>query len=113
LLVEAEQPCRPVRPISVVSFRGTADLIVPYSGGASNPPNGLPVTIHFLGAEVTFETWSRLDGCSGSPLAQGPCQTRAACAGGVEVTLCTAVGGGHVSGDARMGWDTLRRYALP
>jgi polyhydroxybutyrate depolymerase len=113
LLNETEQPCHPARPITVISFRGTADPIVPYSGGASNPPNGLPVTIHFLGAVGTFDKWKTLDGCTGSATTQGDCQTYSTCAEGAEVTLCTAVGGGHVTGDARLGWDTLKRHALP
>ena len=113
LLNDTEQPCHPVRPISVISFRGTADLIVPYAGGASNPPNGLPVTIHFLGAVGTFDKWRSLDSCTGTPTTQGECQTYSTCAGGAEVTLCTAVGGGHATGDARTGWNTLSRHALP
>jgi len=113
LLNETEQPCHPARPITVISFRGTADLVVPYSGGASNPPNGLPVTIHFLGAVGTFDKWKSLDSCTGSPTTQGDCQTYSTCAGGAEVTLCTAVGGGHATGDARTGWTTLARHALP
>ena len=55
LLQDSEEPCHPSRPITVMSFRGTADPIVPYDGGASTPPNGLNVTIHFLGAQGTFQ----------------------------------------------------------
>jgi poly(3-hydroxybutyrate) depolymerase len=113
LLSDSEQPCNPARPIAVISFRGTADLIVPYAGGASNPPNGLPVTIHFRGAQGTFDKWSELNGCTGTPTTVGQCETRSACAGGVETTLCTAVGGSHVTGDARTGWNTLKRFTLP
>jgi poly(3-hydroxybutyrate) depolymerase len=113
LLEEAEQPCAPSRPISVISFRGTADFIVPYSGGASNPPNGLATTIHFLGAEGTFARWQSLDGCTGTPTVQGGCQVNSTCSGGVEVALCTTAGGGHVAGDARVGWDMLKRHPMP
>lgn len=113
LLVDSEEPCAPSRPITVIAFRGTADLIVPYSGGASNPPNGLQTTIHFLGAVATFEKWQSLDGCSGTAATDGDCQIYSTCSAGVEVTLCTTVGGGHVTGDARIGWDTMKRHAMP
>jgi polyhydroxybutyrate depolymerase len=113
LLEEAEQPCSPSRPISVLASRGTADLVVPYAGGASNPPNGLPVTIHFQGAEGTFEHWRALDGCTDAPTTMGACATSTACTGGVEVTLCTTVLGGHDPGDATLGWDFLSRFSLP
>ncbi|HVU01408.1 MAG TPA: PHB depolymerase family esterase [Polyangiaceae bacterium] len=114
LLSASEEPCAPSRPITVISFRGTADLIVPYAGGASNPPNGLPVTIHFQGAQNTFATWANLDGCTGSPTDAGNgCSTYSQCDAGVEVTLCTAVGGGHVTGDAHVGWEMLKRHPMP
>jgi poly(3-hydroxybutyrate) depolymerase len=113
LLTENESTCAPSRPISVMAFRGTADFIVPYAGGASTPPNGLPVTIHFLGAEGTFEKWKTVNGCSGSPTSAGQCQTYSQCAEGVEVTLCTAVGGSHVTGDARLGWEMMKRHPMP
>lgn len=113
LLEESEEPCNPSRPISVIAFRGTADPIVPYAGGPSNPPNGLPVTIHFLGARGTFDQWRTLDGCTDTPVTSGDCETASECAGGVEVTLCTAQGGGHDPGDARLGWDRLKQYRLP
>ncbi|HKU38595.1 MAG TPA: PHB depolymerase family esterase, partial [Polyangiales bacterium] len=60
LLEENVPTCTPPRPVSQILFRGTSDPIVPYRGGASNPPNGLNVTIHFLGAEGTFKKWSEI-----------------------------------------------------
>jgi polyhydroxybutyrate depolymerase len=113
LLTENETDCTPARPISVLSFRGTADPIVPYAGGASKPPNGLNVTIHFLGAEGTFKKWATLNGCTGDPTAAGGCSTYSQCRDGVEVTLCTAQGGGHVTGDATKGWAFFERHAMP
>lgn len=114
LLEENSVDCEPARPITVMTFRGTGDPIVTYAGGASNPPNGLPVTIHFLGAEATFQKWKEFDGCTGSPSPTGDgCQTYSQCEGGVEVTLCTAPGGGHVPGDAAKGWETLKKYPMP
>jgi polyhydroxybutyrate depolymerase len=115
LLEESEEPCHPSRPITEITFRGTSDFIVPYGGGASRPPNGLNVTIHFLGAVGTFQKWASLDGCTGSPSPTdlNGCQTYSQCQAGVEVTLCTTQGGGHVTGNATIGWNTLKRFALP
>jgi polyhydroxybutyrate depolymerase len=112
LLAEEEQPCKPARPITVMSFRGTSDFVVPYEGGASAPPNGLP-TIHFRGALATFEHWKALNGCTGAPTMKDGCQTYASCRDGVETTLCTIRGGGHSYGDANLGWATMKRHSLP
>jgi polyhydroxybutyrate depolymerase len=115
LLEDSEEPCHPSRPITEISFRGTADPIVPYGGGASNPPNGLNVTIHFLGAVGTFQKWAQLDGCTGSPSAADShgCSTYSQCQVGVEVTLCTTQGGGHVTGDPQIGWAMLKAHPMP
>jgi poly(3-hydroxybutyrate) depolymerase len=114
LLTEEEEPCHPVRPISVIFFRGTSDPIVNYEGGASNPPNGLNVTIHFLGAQNTFKKWAELDGCTDTPKDSGDgCATYSQCKDGVEVTLCTKQGGSHEPGDPKRGWETLKKYTLP
>lgn len=113
LMEEDEWPCHPSRPITVIAFNGTADFIVPYMGGASNPPNGLPITNHFLGAEGTFMKWQQLDGCSGTPTMTGDCTTYTQCSAGVEVTSCIKQGGGHDTGDPNVAWDTLKRFTLP
>lgn len=116
LLLEEEEPCRPSRPISEISFRGTADFIVPYDGGASRPPNGLDVTIHFLGAEATFQKWAELNGCTGTPIdgvAGIGCRTYTECDEGVEVTLCTNEGGDHLPGDANIAWPMIKKHSLP
>jgi polyhydroxybutyrate depolymerase len=109
--------CQPSRPITVISFRSTGDPVVPYTGGATHPPNGLPITITFLGAVGTFQKWAQLDQCSGSPtdnssLGTG-CQTYTQCAKGVDVTLCTKQGGGHDTGDPNVGWSMIKGYTLP
>jgi polyhydroxybutyrate depolymerase len=113
LLIDSEEPCHPARPITEITFRGTADPIVPYAGGASSPPNGLPVVIHFLGAQGTFQKWAALDNCTGSPVDTGNgCSTYQQCAGGVEVTLCTTQGGGHVTGDPHLGWEMMKKHPM-
>ncbi len=115
LLVASEEPCNPTRPITEISFRGTADPLVPYDGGASMPPNGLNVTVHFLGAQGTFQKWSQLDGCTGSPSApdSNGCSTYSQCKDGVEATLCTKQGGGHDPGNAQVAWTMLKAHPMP
>lgn len=113
LLAESEQPCQPVRPVTEISFRGTADVLVPYEGGAQQAPNGANIT--FLGAVGTFERWAELNECTGTPSAADSdgCSTYSSCAGGAEVTLCTTQGGGTAWGSAEIGWATLKRHSLP
>ena len=67
LLEENVNGCIPQRPITVISFRGTADSRVPYTGGPSSLVLGMPIT--FLGAQATFEAWARIDRCTGSAIA--------------------------------------------
>jgi len=115
LLEESEQPCSPSRPISVISFRGTSDVVVPYDGGAAQAPNDPSTTIHLLGAMGTFQRWAELNQCAGDPSSADSdgCSTYADCADDVEVTLCTTEGGGTAWGSAELAWATLQRHTLP
>ncbi len=110
-----EMSCNPSRPISVFSERGTFDFIVPYDGGASNPPTPYNLdTIHFLGAEGTFDEWADLNQCSGNPQnIGGGCEAYENCAGGARVVLCTVNFGSHSAWDAEDSWDFLRNEQLP
>ena len=109
-----ENTCAPSRPIAVLLARGTADAIVPYAGGPSTPPNGVPTTIHFRGAKGTFEEWARINACNGNPSqAYDGCESYTQCAGDVEVTLCTEQGGRHTYGDPERAWEMLSKYRLP
>jgi polyhydroxybutyrate depolymerase len=115
LLEPEEQDCEPARPISVLSFRSTNDIIVPYEGGPSNPPNGLPITIHFEGAQGTLERWKTMNECTDTAAALAGatnCVSHTACAAGVEVGLCTR-SNGHTYGDAAIGWDFMKRHPMP
>jgi polyhydroxybutyrate depolymerase len=114
LLQESEQPCQPVRPVTEISFRGTADSLVPYDGGPVQAPNGV-ATITFLGAVNTFQRWAAVDQCTGSPSASDSngCSTYSSCANGAEVTLCTTQGGGMAWGSPDIGWAMLQRHPLP
>jgi len=112
LLQENVAECKPVRPITVVSFRGTADTMVPYAGGLSN----LVKPITFLGAVNTMKKWAELSGCTGAAADIGNnCQGYATsqCQSGVEVVLCTKQGGGHEAANATLTWPVLKRHTLP
>jgi len=105
--------CRLARPITVISFRGTADPLVPYNAaGTSTVVTGMPLT--FLGARGTFQKWADLDVCQGSPSAEDAngCSTYATCSGGVEVVLCTKQGGGIEQGNPAVAWPVLSRHHL-
>jgi polyhydroxybutyrate depolymerase len=110
LLQENLGDCAPAAPITVVSFRGTADPRVPYDGGASSLVAGMPIT--FLGAEMTFQKWSEIDGCSGSPSTEDSsgCSSYSGCQNGVEVILCTKQGGGDDPGNPSVAWPVLERH---
>jgi len=111
LIQETVGQCRPARPITVIAFRGTADPLVPYAGGASSVIPGMPVT--FLGARATFQKWADLDGCQGAPSAEDAngCSTYGTtCTGGVEVVLCTKAGGGIEQGNPAVAWPALSRH---
>jgi polyhydroxybutyrate depolymerase len=108
LVKETVDKCKPARPLTVISFRGTADTSVPYAGG-------LIVSFTGLGAKETFATWAELDKCTGTPSAEDSngCSTYSTCADGVQVTLCSKKNGGHEPGNASISWPILKKYALP
>ena len=108
LLVPDEEPCAPSRPISVLTYRGTADTTVPYAGGKG--PSG---KITFLGAQGSFQRWVGIDGCTAPTTVDGDCTYYKTCTAGVEVGLCVKQGGGHAPGDANVGWSFLSRFSLP
>ena len=112
LLAENVDGCLPSRPITVISFRGTAESRVPYEGGASSLVPGMPLT--FLGAEATFDEWAELDRCVGpasTPDGDG-CSAYSGCDDGTEVILCTKEGGGEDPGDPSIAWPVLSRHTL-
>lgn len=113
LLQENVGDCQPPRPITVISFRGTGDNLVPYDGGYSALVPGMPV--NFLGAQGTFRKWAEIDGCSGAPSAPdgNGCSAYSNCQGGVEVVLCTKAGNGQESGNAGLTWPVLKMHPLP
>jgi polyhydroxybutyrate depolymerase len=110
-LLEEELPdCVPERPITVISFRGTNDSIVPYNGGYSNLFSNMPV--NFLGAKKTFQKWGELDQCGDETFEDSStgCSSYTNCPLGVEVFLCTKQGGGNEQGNATIAWPVLKRH---
>lgn len=112
LLEENIIDCVPARPITVISFRGNGGGPVPYEGGPSAQVPGMPLT--FLGAVGSFEKWAELDGCTGtpSPADADGCSSYTDCEEGVEVVLCTQMGGNSLPGDAHIAWPVLQRHTL-
>jgi len=112
LLQENVDDCAPSRPISEISFRGTADPRVPYAGGPSSLVPGMPIT--FLGARATLQRWADINHCTGavSPEDSNGCSAYSSCDAGVEVTLCTKQGGRDEPGNANIAWPVLRRHTL-
>jgi polyhydroxybutyrate depolymerase len=112
LMQEELVDCKPPRAITVISFRGTADMVVPYGGGYSATVPGMAV--NFLGAQGTFKKWAEIDQCTDSPSAEdnNGCSSYSACQSGVEVILCTKQGGGQDAGNASIAWPVLKRHTL-
>jgi polyhydroxybutyrate depolymerase len=108
LVKETVDQCAPARPITVFTFRGTADPAVAYGGGSMG-------SFTNIGAKATFQKWASLDKCTGDPSAQDSngCSTYASCEGGVQVTLCSKQNGGHDPGNASVSWPVLKKYTMP
>jgi polyhydroxybutyrate depolymerase len=112
LLQENVATCTPPRAVTVISFRGRADTLVPYAGGPSSVVAGMPVT--FLGAQGTFQKWAEIDGCTGGPSAEDAngCSRYSGCQAGSDVILCSKAGGGQEAGNASFAWPILRAHTL-
>ena len=54
---------KPNRPVPVISFHGTADPIVPFSG----PGNRTPGWLKFKSVDDTIKFWVEADGCPAEP----------------------------------------------
>ncbi len=82
--------CDPPRPMPVLMFNGTADLLVSYNGGGNFGKS----------APATFAEWAERDGCTGEPVpgtqaGAASCARHDSCDAGVAVGLCTIDGMGH------------------
>jgi polyhydroxybutyrate depolymerase len=87
--------CADDRPVSSIAFHGTADPVVPYSGGST--PVGPDV---FPSVPAFTAEWARRNRCGPDPVhsAAAPDVTRleyTGCADDAGVVLYTVQGGGH------------------
>jgi polyhydroxybutyrate depolymerase len=101
LPAQLEAGCAHTSPVSVVVFQGTADPLVPYSGGGVAGRRG-----SVLGAERSIAFWGEVDGCASQPATtlepdRVPDGTRVrrieftGCREGRSVVLYAIEGGGH------------------
>jgi polyhydroxybutyrate depolymerase len=100
------EDCRPAVPLPVVMLHGTADVIVPYGGGAVAPLGPRQAsTLKIWSAERLASFFRRLNGCEGQPersvLPADPprrieMERSTRCAGG-PVIAYRVVGGTHAS----------------
>jgi polyhydroxybutyrate depolymerase len=100
-------PCAPSRPVSVLAVHGTADPVVPFSGGTMVGRGGAS---DIAAAPAIAQRWRELDGCPGAPVEDvlaGAVHriTAAGCGDGTEVVFVQVDGGGHT-------WPA-GRFSLP
>jgi polyhydroxybutyrate depolymerase len=104
--------CKPARPVPVVTFHGTADPFVSYTGGLGPSALHLPApngtgTLGQSGATPTTgpsipaitAAWARRNGCAPGPsstvVASGVTLIRYRCPNQADVELYRITGGGH------------------
>jgi polyhydroxybutyrate depolymerase len=96
-----EERCAATRPVSMISFQGTGDPLMPYEGGNVSFRRG-----RVLSAPRTAELFAQVNGCAPSPMITAEPDTardgtrvrRSAytgCRESREVVLYTIEGGGH------------------
>ena len=129
--------CAPARPVAVLHFAGTDDVLIPYEGcGPATTPCGSGASFTRPSAAESFAHWRSVNGCvsvpdlpSESVFVQGTsdCETDTSCAGGVETGLCSINGlstatplSGHIlyyNEDglnlAQIAWGFLSRFQTP
>jgi polyhydroxybutyrate depolymerase len=113
------ESCAPSRPIPVLTFQGTTDVLVPYEGAGPFPS-----------ALESFTHWRTEGGCGSGEVEESTvsgdsdCAVDTSCAPGVEVGLCSILSteeivGGHIlyiNPDfdlAEVAWAFLSRFTLP
>jgi polyhydroxybutyrate depolymerase len=113
------ESCAPARPMPVLTFQGTTDLLVPYEGGTVFPS-----------AAASFAHWRQAGGCGDGEVevaetsGESTCEIDTSCSAGVEVGLCSILSteeivGGHIlyiNDDwelSELVWNFLSRFELP
>lgn len=90
--------CHPDRPVSVIEIHGTADELVPYSGGAM-PRGSATGDTRVPSTPAVAERWANLDGCGTTPErhTREPVTTLSwtECRAGTAVRLITIEGAEH------------------
>ncbi len=88
-------PCAPTQPVSVMEIHGTADPVVPFTGGTMLGRGGYS---DIVAPPAMAQRWRDVDGCP-APVedAEGAVRrfTAAGCADGAEVVFVQVDGGGH------------------
>lgn len=95
--------CRPVRPVPILHFHGTADLNCPYEGGVG--PRSI-AGLDFPSVEATLTRWREINGCEkGGSLTAVPDRQDDGtavevtdwndCRSGAPISLVKINGGGH------------------
>jgi len=89
-------PCAPSRPVSVLQVHGTADAVVPFTGGTMLGRGGYSDVV---AAPAMAQRWRDVDRCP-APVDNGPAGaehrfTASGCAGSTEVVFIQIDGGGH------------------
>jgi polyhydroxybutyrate depolymerase len=89
-------PCAPSRPVSVLQMHGTADPVVPFTGGTMLGRGGYS---DIVAAPAMAQRWRDVDRCP-APVDDGPDGaehrfTASGCAGGTEVVFVQIDGAGH------------------
>lgn len=97
---DAFDNCRPLRPVSIMHFHGTADPAAAYNGGHCGGRMPGDPGWDCSSVENYIEEWRTIDRCpeqSKVTYQKGEvtCVTYGPCDRNTEVTLCTIGGGGH------------------
>lgn len=112
--------CKPARPISLLHIMGDHDKLVPFYGGQVSGPLGLKKRGKVRSFEATWEFWTKVDGCSGTPSTESwdrdpkddtkvERRAFASCREGTRVEQYHIVGGGHTW---PMGGQYLGRFLI-
>ena len=98
--------CRPLRPVPVMHFHGTADALAPFRGGFGIRPDGGRGVTDFFSVEHSIAQWVEANKCNPEPAVQhlpdtardGMTVVMKSWTGGQsgsEVVLIEIIGGGH------------------
>lgn len=88
----ATSSCKPSRPMPVMEFHGTSDIVVPYGGNGLGGAMSVPDAISL---------WKSNNGCTDASPAtifqngDTTCTAYQSCNAGADVALCKIDGGGH------------------